>query len=61
MFDDLTDPTTLAAESNGMLSRQSIYRMIEKGFIPAIRKGRKIFIRRSEVEAAFKSDNNQAA
>ncbi|WP_422346195.1 helix-turn-helix domain-containing protein [Parasphingorhabdus sp.] len=44
-----------------MLSRQSIYRMIDKGYLPAIKKGRKIFIRRSEVEAAFKSDSEQAA
>ena len=34
---------------------RSIYHMVEQGHLPAIRKGRKLYFRKSELEAAFRS------
>lgn len=33
-----------------------IYHMVERGHLPVIRKGRKLYFRKSELEAAFRSD-----
>jgi excisionase family DNA binding protein len=44
-----------AAASYCGLSRRAIYHMVEAGELPVIRKGRKLFFRKSELEAAFSS------
>lgn len=38
------------------LPRRSIYHMVETGVLPVIRKNRSLFFRKSELEAAFRSD-----
>lgn len=37
-------------------SPRTVYHMAEKGLLPCIRKGRKLYFRKSELEAAFRSD-----
>lgn len=37
-------------------SPRAIYHMTEKGQLPCIRKGRKLYFRKSELEAAFRSE-----
>lgn len=38
------------------LARRTIYHMVERGDLPVIRKGRTMFFRKSELEAAFRSE-----
>lgn len=38
------------------LTRRTIYHMVEQGKLPVIRKGRTMFFRKSELEAAFRSE-----
>lgn len=38
------------------LTRRTIYHMVERGDLPVIRKGRTMFFRKSELEAAFRSE-----
>ncbi|MCW1381967.1 helix-turn-helix domain-containing protein [Novosphingobium sp. KCTC 2891] len=49
---DLIDGAEAAAAFTG-LSRRQIYRLVEHGHLPVIRKGRRLFFRKSEVERAF--------
>lgn len=51
---DLIDGAAAAANYCG-LPRRVIYHLVENGELPAIRKGRKLFFRKSELEAAFRS------
>ena len=37
-------------------SPRAVYHMADKGLLPCIRKGRKLYFRKSELEAAFRSD-----
>ncbi|ASP30189.1 helix-turn-helix domain-containing protein [Qipengyuania flava] len=37
------------------LSRRAVYHLVESGELPVIRKGRRLFFRKSELEAAFRS------
>jgi len=37
-------------------SPRCIYHMVESGSLPHIRKGRKLYFRKSELEAAFRSE-----
>lgn len=52
--DDLMDGGKAIADFLGP-SEQATYRMIAKGEIPVIRIGKKIFGRRSEISARFRS------
>lgn len=52
---DLIDGAEAAAAYCG-LSRRAIYHLVENGELPVIRKGRKLFFRKSELEAAFRSE-----
>nr|WP_246605093.1 helix-turn-helix domain-containing protein [Aquisediminimonas sediminicola] len=45
----------MAAEYTGLTERQ-IYHMAEDGRLPVIRKGKRLFFRKSELEAAFRSE-----
>lgn len=38
------------------LSERVIYHMAEDGRLPVIRKGKRLYFRKSELEAAFRSD-----
>ena len=37
-------------------SPRAVYHLVETGNLPCIRKGRKLFFRKSELEAAFRSE-----
>lgn len=52
--DDLLDGANAAATYLGIKPRV-IYHMTEAGHLPVIRKGRRLYFRKSELEAAFRS------
>lgn len=52
---DLINGARAAAEFCGLPIR-TIYHLTETGSLPVIRKGRRLFYRRSELEAAFRSE-----
>lgn len=49
---DLIEGAADAAAFTG-LSRRKIYRLVELGHVPAVRKGRRLYFRQSELEQAF--------
>lgn len=51
---DLIHGAAAAAEFTG-LPRRTIYNMVENEQLPVIRRGRRLFFRKSELEAAFRS------
>lgn len=55
LSDDLIDGAAKAARYTG-LSQRAIYHMVEAGLLPVIRKGRRLYFRKSELEAAFRSE-----
>ena len=52
MNTDLIEGADAAAEFTG-LSRRKIYRLVELGHVPAVRKGRRLYFRKSELDHAF--------
>lgn len=46
-------------ESDGRIKARQVYHMVENGQLPVIRKGRSMYFRRSELEAAFRSGPDQ--
>jgi excisionase family DNA binding protein len=52
MNTDLIEGAAKAATFTG-LSRRKIYRLAEQGHVPVIRKGRRLYFRKSELERAF--------
>lgn len=42
-------------ETGGTITARQVYHMVENGHLPVIRKGRAMYFRRSELEAAFRS------
>ena len=52
---DLLSGARAAADYMGETPR-AVYHMADKGLLPCIRKGRKLYFRKSELEAAFRSD-----
>lgn len=54
LSDDLLSGAGEAAAFTG-LPRRAIYHMAESGALPVIRKGRRLYFRRSELERAFRS------
>ncbi len=54
LADDLLSGAKAAAEYLGETER-AVYNMAEKGQLPCIRKGRKLYFRRSELNDAFRS------
>ena len=55
LSNDLLSGARAAAEFIGETQR-AVYHMADKGQLPCIRKGRKLYFRKSELEAAFRSD-----
>lgn len=53
--DDLLPGAKAAAEYTGETTR-AIYHMAEQGLLPVIRKGRKLYFRKSELDRAFSSE-----
>lgn len=51
---DLLSGAKAAADFIGETPR-AVYHMADKGLLPCIRKGRKLYFRKSELEAAFRS------
>lgn len=47
------------ADTNGVITQRQVYHMVENGRLPVIRKGRAMYFRRSELEAAFRSNEGQ--
>ena len=47
------------SDSQGRIKARQVYHMVENGQLPVIRKGRSMYFRRSELEAAFRSESGQ--
>lgn len=54
MNTDLIEGATNAAAFTG-LSRRKIYRLVEQGHVPTVRKGRRLYFRKSELDRAFRA------
>jgi excisionase family DNA binding protein len=52
LADDLLPGANAAAAYIGVKPR-AVYHLVEKGQLPCVRMGRKIFFRKSELERAF--------
>lgn len=55
LSNDLLSGAKAAADYIGE-SPRAVYRMAEKGLLPCIRKGRKLYFRKGELERAFSSE-----
>lgn len=55
LANDLLSGAKAAAEYIGE-SPRAVYHMAEQGMLPCIRKGRKLYFRKSELDAAFRSE-----
>ena len=55
LTDDLLPGADAAATYIG-LTRRAIYHMVEAGHLPVIRKGKRLYFRKSELERAFSSN-----
>lgn len=53
--DLLKGAKSVEAETGGMITQRQVYHLVEQGLLPVIRKGRSMYFRRSELEAAFRS------
>lgn len=57
MLEDLIEGAAgVEKASDGKIKARQVYHMAENGQLPVIRKGRKLYFRKSEIEAAFRSD-----
>lgn len=55
LSEDLIVGAIAAAKYAGLTSR-IIYHLVEKGHLPVIRKGKRLYFRKSDLEAAFRSE-----
>ena len=55
LSNDLLAGASAAAAFAGLTPR-AIYHLVDQGHLPVIRKGKRLYFRRSELEAAFRSD-----
>lgn len=55
LADDLLAGANAAAAYIGVTPR-AVYHMVERDLLPAIRKGRKLYFRKSELERAFSAE-----
>ena len=53
--DDLIAGAAAAASECGLTVRQ-VYKLVDQGRLPAVRKGTRLYFRKSELDAAFRSD-----
>jgi len=56
LSDDLVKGAKGAATYSGLSQRQ-IYRLTETGHLPVIRMGKSLFYRKTELDAAFRSES----
>lgn len=56
MQSDLIAGADAAASYLG-LSRRKVYRLADEGHIPAVRMGRRLYFRKSELDRAFRSSD----
>nr|WP_314446344.1 helix-turn-helix domain-containing protein [uncultured Sphingomonas sp.] len=54
--DDLLAGASAAAAYVGVTPR-AVYHMAEHGLLPVVRKGRRLFFRKSELERAFSAES----
>lgn len=54
LANDLLSGANAAAAFVGLTPR-AVYHMVEAGHLPAIRKGKRLYFRKSELEAAFRT------
>jgi len=54
LANDLLTGANAAAAFVGLTPR-AVYHMVEAGHLPAIRKGKRLYFRKSELEAAFRT------
>ena len=54
LADDLLPGASAAAAYIGVTPR-AVYHLVEAGHLPTIRKGRKLYFRKTELEAAFRA------
>lgn len=54
LAEDLLPGANAAADFIGV-TRRAVYHLVEGGHLPAVRKGRRLYFRRSELERAFSS------
>ncbi len=59
LSNDLLSGASAAAAFIGVTPR-AVYHLVEAGHLPAIKKGRKLYFRKSELERAFASDQQAA-
>ncbi|PZU17133.1 helix-turn-helix domain-containing protein [Qipengyuania flava] len=52
---DLINGAAEAAKFIGITPR-TVYHMVDRGELPVIRKGKRLYFRKSELEAAFRSE-----
>ncbi len=52
MHTDLMVGAESAASYTG-LSRRTVYRLVDEGRLPVVRKGRRLYFRRSELDRSF--------
>jgi len=57
LADDLLPGAAAAASYSGLKPRV-IYHMTENGQLPVVRKGRRLYYRKSELDRAFQADAN---
>lgn len=55
LAEDLLSGAKAAADFIGE-SPRAIYHMVERGQLPCTRKGRKLYFRKSELEASFRAE-----
>jgi excisionase family DNA binding protein len=55
LADDLLPGAIAAAAYIGVTPR-SVYHLVEAGHLPAIRKGKRLYFRKSELERAFSAE-----
>lgn len=56
---DLLNGATSAAAYLG-LTRRQVYRLVDQGLVPCVKKGRRLYFRKAELERAFSSDLSTA-
>lgn len=54
--DLLKGAKAVETETGGTITQRQVYHLVERGMLPVIRKGRTMFFRRSELEAAFRAE-----
>ena len=60
LADDLLPSVKAAAAFIGVTER-AVYHLVERGHLPVIKIGRKLYFRKSELERVFRAEDGEAA